>query len=665
MSDKANAHAKNDYHQSSMAKMDEFLRRYNNPSQAVNTLLESEAHQIIERNRKVIESLLKIVILCGKQGIAFRGHRDDNVNWVVGEDHGNEGNFIEIVRFRAETDPILANHLVSSPRNAKYTSKNIQNELIGVVGQMIQKEIIDEVKRASFYSVIADEVTDAANKEELSLVLRYLTEDGIKEVFADFIEVERITGNILGKAILQWLCSHGLPIANMCGQCYDGASNMSGAKSGCKAIIQKEAPLAMYFHCAAHRLNLAIVSSCTISAFKNAESCIGEIARFFSHSAKRQRLLDRAIDVSSSSSRAKKLKDACRTRWVERIESYTTFMELHEAVHTSLDAMAHPSLHTDLGTDWAWDGETVTKANGFLFQLQSSTFLVSFHILLQVMTLLKELTLKLQMQAIDVIYAYSAVTSVVSTFKAMRLQSELEFKKILTAATKMGVTLHGEGYQLTRPRVTGRQMHRNNPPSSSAEDFYRITLYDEFLSHIISELESRFVKNPSHNIVLGLLKLLPSDCVKSVDDTSLPNDLAHTVQFYEAYLPHPVMLETEFNAWKTKWRHSGEDRPNKLIDALKSCSSLQFPNLHTLLKISLTLPITSCESERSFSQLDLLKTARRSTMSGNRLSSLALMKINRDRCNSLTTPIKLKHLVDTFARLHPRRMALSFMLGDD
>ena len=208
-------------------------------------------------------------------------------------------------------------------------------------------------------------------------------------------------------------------------------------------------------------------------------------------------------------------------------------------------------------------------------------------------------------------------------------------------------------------------MHRNNPPSSSAEDFYRITLYDEFLSHIISELESRFIENPSHNIVLGLLKLLPSDCVKSVDNTSLPNDLAHTVQFYEAYLPHPVMLETEFNAWKTKWRHSAEDPPNKLVDALKSCSSLQFPNLHTLLKISLTLPITSCESERSFSQLDLLRTARRSTMSGNRLSSLALMKINRNRCNSLTTPIKLKYLVDTFARLHPRRMRLSFMLGDD
>uniref|UniRef100_A0A1X7VGF4 DUF4371 domain-containing protein n=1 Tax=Amphimedon queenslandica TaxID=400682 RepID=A0A1X7VGF4_AMPQE len=379
-SDKANAHARNDYHQSSIAKMNEFLRIYNNPSEGVDTLLDCEAHRIIERNRKVIESLLKIVILCGKQGLPFQGHRDDNVNWVLDEGCGNDGNFVEIIRFRAETDPILANHLVSTPKNAKCTSKTIQNELISVVGQKIQKEILDEVKRAHFYSVIADEVTDAANKEELSLVLRYFTEDGNKEVFVDFIEVERITGNIL--------------------------------------------------------------------AFKSAESCIGEIARFFSYSAKRQRLLDKAVEVKSSSeSRANKLKDACRTRWVERIESYTIFMELlHEAIHSSLDAMAHPSLHTDLGTDWGWDGETVTRANGFLFQLQSPFLLVSFHILLQVMTLLIDLTVKLQMQAINVIYAYNAITSVVSTFKSLRQQSGLEFKKVFASATKMGVTLHGEGY---------------------------------------------------------------------------------------------------------------------------------------------------------------------------------------------------------------------------
>ena len=36
----------------------------------------------------------------------------------------------------------------------------------------------------------------------------------------------------------------------------------------------------LYTHCAAHQLNLSIVAGCKIQAFRNAESCIGEIAKF-------------------------------------------------------------------------------------------------------------------------------------------------------------------------------------------------------------------------------------------------------------------------------------------------------------------------------------------------------------------------------------------------
>ena len=63
----------------------------------------------------------------------------------------------------------------------------------------------------------------------------------------------------------------------MCGQCYDGASNMSGAVAGYRSLIQQEAPMAVYFHCAAHRLNLAIVSACSVQAFKNTEAYIGKM----------------------------------------------------------------------------------------------------------------------------------------------------------------------------------------------------------------------------------------------------------------------------------------------------------------------------------------------------------------------------------------------------
>ena len=90
-----------------------------------------------------------------------------------------------------------------------------------------------------------------------------------------------------------------------------------------------------------------------------------------------------------------------------------------------------------------------------------------------------------------------------------------------------------------------------------------------------------------------------------------------------------------------------------------------FPNLEVLLRIALTIPITSCKSERSFSQLKLIKTCRRSNMLSSRLSGLSLMKINRDRCEKLQQcPVKLRELVQAFYQLHPRRIKLPFMLAD-
>ncbi len=110
----------------------------------------------------------------------------------------------------------------------------------------------------------------------------------MKEVFIAFVSVERITGKNIAAAILNWIQTVGLSPSDMRGQCYVGASNMSGARSGCSAVIQQQAPKAAYFHCAAHQLNLVVVSACKIQAFMNVEAYIGEIARFFAFSPKRQ-----------------------------------------------------------------------------------------------------------------------------------------------------------------------------------------------------------------------------------------------------------------------------------------------------------------------------------------------------------------------------------------
>ena len=41
------------------------------------------------------------------------------------------------------------------------------------------------------------------------------------------------------------------------GQCYDGASAMSGKKNGLSTLVREEEPRALYTHCYGHALNLA------------------------------------------------------------------------------------------------------------------------------------------------------------------------------------------------------------------------------------------------------------------------------------------------------------------------------------------------------------------------------------------------------------------------
>ena len=118
MAAKADTHTSKEYHRRAMTSMREFLARYQDPSQSVGTLLDSQAQRVMDSNQKVVESLFKVALLCGKQGLAMRGHQDDRVQWEDEGEGSNEGNFIELVRFRAETDQVLADHLFKAPRNA-------------------------------------------------------------------------------------------------------------------------------------------------------------------------------------------------------------------------------------------------------------------------------------------------------------------------------------------------------------------------------------------------------------------------------------------------------------------------------------------------------------------------------------------------------------------
>ena len=288
-----NRHEQLAYHQDSMTRMEASCKC---PVRNVATMLNKAHEEQVSRNAQVIKSLLKCVSFCGKQGLSFRGHRDDS----TALDTSNMGNFIELVRFRAENDEVLRTYLGTSPRNALYTSKTIQNEMIDVIGSAIEDQIIHEIQTAKFFTILADEVTDCSNLEQLSIVIRFVDSDkNIREDFLGFITVERITGESLATALLSWLESRNIDISYCRGQGYDGASNMSSSIAGVQARIRSVSPMAFYTHCQSHQLNLCVVKACSIPQIRNASGVISEIAKFFNYSPKWQHFFEHIIDRES------------------------------------------------------------------------------------------------------------------------------------------------------------------------------------------------------------------------------------------------------------------------------------------------------------------------------------------------------------------------------
>ena len=126
----------------------------------------------IEKNRQIVKSLMKCILICGRQNLDLRGLRDDS-QYLNGKT--NPGNFQSLVDFRVDAgDQDLINNFTSSGKNCTYRSKTIQNEKIDVLKDYITAKLSGEVRVAGAFSVIADEKTDHANEEQLGVCLRFI-----------------------------------------------------------------------------------------------------------------------------------------------------------------------------------------------------------------------------------------------------------------------------------------------------------------------------------------------------------------------------------------------------------------------------------------------------------------------------------------------------------
>ena len=120
----------------------------------IDLMIDRNCKNEVEENRKRLAPIIDTVILLGRLGLKFKGHRDDfHFHLNVGEySSGGAGNFVEVLNYRVRGgDSVLENHLRTSSKNASYIFKTSQNELINCCGNYIKAVLVKEIKENRFF----------------------------------------------------------------------------------------------------------------------------------------------------------------------------------------------------------------------------------------------------------------------------------------------------------------------------------------------------------------------------------------------------------------------------------------------------------------------------------------------------------------------------------
>jgi hypothetical protein len=591
-----------------------------------------------EQNRHCLARILESLKYLARQGLAFRGDDD------------KESNFIQLLNLLAKDDNILAEWLKcgATGTGAKYTSHDTQNELICLMATNTIRELVSQI-RNNYYSLICDEYTDISNKEQLTICLRWIDEQlEAHEDFIGFYAIPNIKADTITCAIKDALIRLQLSLNDCRGQCYDGASNMLGKKSGTAQQILAVQPKAFVTHCHAHSLSLGVksaVKDCKL--ISDTMSTAKELVTLIKYSPKRETILGRVKDnieqddEGSEEEMAAGILKLCPTRWTVTAACYerilANYASLLKAWEVSLEGQLEPDVRARiLGCD---------------AQMKTFNFFFGLHLSKRLFAHTDNLSKTLQSSSMSAAAGHHLANLMVKTLESIRNEESFDgFYDVVLIKVKQYPAV-AEPTLPRKRRAPARYETGNAEPvyPPTARDHYR-KVYFEAVDHLISSVKERF-DQPAFKVYATLETLLLRAAKgedisnsKEMEDLKLTFSADVNVNTLVAQLCTFGLLVkgNEFQCFPdiltaVKNLHPHE---RQLID-----------NVITLCKLIHVNPATSATGERSFSTARRVKTWQRSTMLQSRFSHLAILNTHKDRLDNLC----LVSVANAFVSLNENR----------
>ncbi|XP_063050675.1 zinc finger MYM-type protein 1-like [Engraulis encrasicolus] len=447
--------------------------------------------------------------------------------------------------------------------------------------------------------------------------------------------METTSAETLSCALNDALLRMGLSWSDCRGQCYDGAANMSGCRSGVQARVRALQEEAMYVHCNAHTLNLAFQGAVAeSSACRDAMNTVKDLKNSIRESPKRQAWFDAFRKPTGGNN----LRPLCPTRWTMRVNSVISVLSNYTCLASYLSDVADKSR-----------GDIRDKSSGFLNQLGKFSFYFTLWVLKDVMHPMEQVNSDIQSPQLSLADVKANIDVLTNSLLSKR--NEGYFSSFYEGVVKSALesTVVGEP-KIPKARTVPRRLQDGGNSTGvrtySDPKAYFQSLYFQVLDSYTACLNNRFseaFKRAQLTEDALLAKITGDTGTLDWDSTALSKDV--DVGRLEVQLE---MLGDTCRARRLTIRSMHDLKEFFVSDVgLKGL----FTEVVKAIQVFYTLPVTTCTAERSFSALRRLKTYLRSTMTAPRLNHLAVLYTHKEH----TDQIDLKKIANEFIGANGRR----------
>ncbi|KAL5774680.1 hypothetical protein ACOSP7_012237 [Xanthoceras sorbifolium] len=618
----------------------------------IDKAINRQTSEQIMNNRLRLKSSIDSIRWLTFQGCAFRGH-DESL------ESKNRGNFIELLKILANyNDDVAKVVLENAPKIAKYTSPKIQKEIVQILSNKVRMHIREEIGDAKF-CVLVDEARDVAKKEQMALGLRFVDKEGfIRERFLDIVHVKDTTAITLKKELCTIFSRHALNVQNIRGQGYDGASNMRGEWNGLQALFLSECPYAYYIHCMTHRLQLALVGSSrevipVYQFFSKLTSAVNIIGASCKRNSELQSAQKDAIEhmitideleTGKGANQLENLQKVGDTRWGSHFHSICSLLRLFGPTCVVLQNIINDgSNYTQRGdADAAYDAIT------------SFEFIFILHLMKEIMGFTDILCQALQQKSQDISNAMHFVSTTKALIQNMRedgWESLLKNVNSFCSRYEIDVPNMSDRYLMGRGRSSHKKEH------ITIEHHYRVEIFTATIDSQLQELNNRFSEQAMELLTLSSA-LDPRDSFKSfnIDNICKLADKFYPMDFTEH---ERDLLSFELKHYKLYVSQQQVFQKMSTISELcralaETRSSHHFPLIDRLIRLILTLPVSTATTERAFSAMKLVKTGLRNKMDDKFLANYLVVYIEKEIAEKFSS----ESIIDDFMSLreHPGQL---------